>query len=192
MTEKEKMLKSLPYKAFGEELTGERQHAKEMLFEYNNLRPGDIDKRNEILKGLFGKAGRNFYIEPPFWCDYGYNIYIGKNFYANYNCIILDCCKVSIGDNVMFAPNVCLFTAGHPVHSEPRNDALEYALPITIGDNVWIGGGAIVNPGITIGDNSVIGSGSVVTKDVPPNSIAVGNPCRVIRAITDEDKKYYY
>jgi acetyltransferase-like isoleucine patch superfamily enzyme len=192
MTEKEKMLSGKPYKSFGKELFDERQYAKELLFEYNNLHPSKIDKRNEIIKRLFGKADDNFFIEPPFRCDYGYNISIGKNFYSNYNCTILDCAKVTIGDNVMFAPNVSLFTAGHPVHFEPRNEGIEYAFPITIGNNVWIGGGVIINPDITIGDNVVIGSGSVITKDIPSNSIAVGNPCRVIREITDMDKQYYF
>ncbi len=192
MTEKEKMLGGKPYKAFREELLGERQYAKELLFDYNNLRPNEIEKRNEIIKKLFGKASNNFFIEPPFRCDYGYNIFIGKNFYSNYNCTILDCAKVTIGDNVLFAPNVSLFTAGHPIHFEPRNEGLEYAFPINIGNNVWIGGGVIVNPGVTIGDNVVIGSGSVVTKDIPSNSIAVGNPCKVIREITEVDKQYYF
>ena len=114
--------------------------------------------RNEIVKKLFGNVSENSFIEPPFRCDYGYNISIGKNFYANYNCTILDCAKVRIGDNVMFAPNVSLFTAGHPIHFEPRNEGIEYAFPIIIGNNVWLGGGVIVNPGITIGNNVVIGS----------------------------------
>lgn len=192
MTEKEKMISGKPYEAFGEELFSERQRAKDMIFEYNNLSPNEIDKRNEIINKLFGKVSDNFFIEPPFRCDYGYNISIGKNFYSNYNCTILDCAKVTIGDNVMFAPNVSLFTAGHPVHFELRNSGIEYAFPITIGNNVWIGGGVIINPNITIGDNVVIGSGSVVTKNIPSDSIAVGNPCKVIRKITDEDKKYYF
>ena len=188
MTEKEKMLTGKPYQAFGEELIGERQYAKELIFEFNALHPSEMDKRNEIIKRLFGKVSDHFFIEPPFRGDYGYNISIGDNFYSNYNCTILDCAKVTIGDNVLFAPNVSLFTAGHPLHFEPRNAGFEYALPITIGDNVWLGGGVIVNPGITIGDNSVIGSGSVVTKDIPANSIAVGNPCKVIRELTDQDE----
>ncbi len=186
------MLNGKPYKAFGEELLGERQHAKERLFEFNNFRPSEINNRNEIIKKLFSKVSDNIFIEPPFRCDYGYNIYIGENFYANYNCIILDCDKVIIGDNVMFAPNVSLFTAGHPIHFEPRNAGIEYAFPITIGNNVWIGGGVIINPNVTISDNVVIGSGSVVMKDIPCNSIAVGNPCKVIREITDKDKQYYF
>lgn len=192
MTEKEKMLNGKPYKAFGSELFGERQYAKELIFEFNSLHPSEIEKRNEIIKKLFGNASDSFFIEPPFRCDYGYNISIGENFYANYNCTILDCAKVTIGDNVLFGPNVSLFTAGHPIHFEPRNAGIEYAFPITIGNNVWIGGGVIVNPGVTIGENVVIASGSVVTKDIPSNSIAVGNPCKVIREIIDEDKKYYF
>ena len=192
MTEKEKMLGGKPYKASGEELASERQYAKEMIFDYNTLRPNEAYKRNEIIKKLFNNAGNNFYIEPPFRCDYGYNISVGENFYTNYNCTILDCAKVTIGNNVLIAPNVSLFTAGHPIHFELRNEALEYAFPINIGNNVWIGGGVIVNPGITIGDNVVVGAGSVVTKDIASNSIAVGNPCKVIREITDEDKQYYF
>ena len=192
MTEKEKMLNGKPYKAFGEELKSERKYAKEMIFEYNNLSPKEINKHNEIIKRIFGRVGNDFYIEPPFRCDYGYNISAGKNFYVNYNCTILDCAEVTIGDNVMFAPNVSLFTAGHPIHFEARNEFIEYAFPISIGNNVWVGGGVIVNPGITIGNNVVIGSGSVVTKDIPSNCIAVGNPCKVIKQITDEDKQYYF
>ncbi|MBZ9607378.1 sugar O-acetyltransferase [Clostridium estertheticum] len=192
MTEKEKMLSGKPYKAFEEELSSERQYAKEMIFDYNTLRPSQCEKQKEIVKKLLGVVGNGFHIESPFRCDYGYNIFIGENFYSNYNCTILDCAKVTIGDNVMFAPNVSLFTAGHPIHFEPRNAALEYAFPINIGDNVWIGGGVIVNPGITIGDNVVIGSGSVVTKNIASNSIAVGNPCKIIREVTEEDKKYYF
>jgi maltose O-acetyltransferase len=135
-----------------------------------------------------GKVSSNFWIEPPFYCDYGYNITIGENFYANYNCTILDCAQVKIGDNVMCGPNVSLFTAGHPLDFQIRNQGWEYAYPIIIGNNVWLGGGVIVNPGITIGDNAVIGSGSVVTKDIPANSLAVGNPCKVIRKL--EWKQY--
>ncbi|MCJ7687987.1 MAG: sugar O-acetyltransferase [Clostridiaceae bacterium] len=192
MTEKEKMLNGKPYKAFGEELSSERQYAKEMIFDYNNLSPKETNEHNEIIKKIFGRVGNNFYIEPPFRCDYGYNISAGENFYVNYNCTILDCAAVTIGDNVMFAPNVSLFTAGHPIHFETRNELIEYAFPISIGNNVWVGGGVIVNPGITIGNNVVIGSGSVVTKDIHSNCIAVGNPCKVIKEITDDDKSYYF
>lgn len=188
MTEKEKMLSGKPYKSFGEELLGEHKYAQEMLFEFNSLPPSQSEKRNDIITQLFKKVSNKFYIEPPFRCDYGYNISIGQKFYANFNCTILDCAKVTIGDNVLFAPNVSLFTVGHPIHFELRNEDIGYAFPITIGNNVWIGGGAIINPGVTIGDNVVIGSGSVVTKDIPSDVIAVGNPCKVIRKITDKDQ----
>lgn len=192
MSEKEKMISGKPYFANGKELFTERQNAKELVFEFNNSHPKELKFRVEIIKKLFGKTEKGFYIEPPFRCDYGYNILIGKNFYSNYNCTILDCAQVKIGDNVMFAPNVSIFTAGHPIHAEKRNTGVEYAFPVTIGDNVWIGGNVVINPGITIGKNSVIGSGSVVTKDIPDNVIAFGNPCQVIREITEEDKLYYF
>ena len=186
------MLSGKPYLSFGKELFLERQHAKELLFGYNALHPKEIKQRDAILKDLLGKIGKSFFIEPPFRCDYGYNIEIGKRFYANYNCTILDCAKVTIGDHVMFGPNVSLYTAGHPIHSELRNEGYEYAFPITIGNHVWIGGNTVINPGVTIGDHAVIGAGSVVTKDIPAHVIAVGNPCKILRAITDEDKQYYY
>lgn len=176
----------------GEELFHERQLAKELLFQFNNLRPSQIEERNKILKKVLGKTGKNFFFEPPFRCDYGYNIEIGKNFYSNYNLIILDCAKVSIGDNVMIGPNVQIYTAGHPIHHETRNALWEYAQPISIGNNVWIGGNTVINPDVKIGDNVVIGAGSVITKDIPANVIAFGNPCKVYREITEEDKKYYY
>ncbi len=191
-SEKEKMLSGKPYKSFGEQLLGERQLAKELIFDFNNSRPAETDKRREIIKILFGKTGKTFFIEPPFRCDYGYNIEIGENFYANYNCIILDCAKVIIGDNVLLAPNVSFYTAGHPIHHAIRNQEIEYAFPITIGNNVWIGGNVVINPGITIGDNSVIGAGSVVTKNIPADVIAVGNPCKVLRQISEEDRLYYF
>jgi len=191
-SEKEKMISGKPYKAFGDELLAERQYAKEMIFDFNSLRPNQIDERNEILKRLLGKTKDKYFIEPPFRCDYGYNIEIGENFYSNYNLIILDCAPVKIGDNVLIGPNVSIYTAGHPLHYEIRNQEYEYAFPIIIGDNVWIGGNVVINPGVSIGENSVIGSGSVVTKDIPKNVIAIGNPCKVLRVITDDDKHYYF
>lgn len=191
-SEKEKMISGKPYKAFGDELLAERQYAKEMIFDFNSLRPNQIDERNEILKRLLGKTKDKYFIEPPFRCDYGYNIEIGENFYSNYNLIILDCAPVKIGDNVLIGPNVSIYTAGHPLHYEIRNQEYEYAFPIIIGDNVWIGGNVVINPGVSIGENSVIGSGSVVTKDIPKNVIAIGNPCKVVRVITDDDKHYYF
>ena len=187
-TEKDKMISGKLYKAFGEELLKERQDAKEIIFKFNALKPTEINKRNNLIKKLFGKTESNFFIEPPFRCDYGYNIEIGENFYSNYNLIILDCAKVTIGANVLIGPNVGIYTAGHPLHFEKRIQEFEYALPITIGNNVWIGGNVVINPGITIGDNTVIGSGSVVTKNIPSNVIAVGNPCKVLREINENDK----
>ncbi|MFD2968866.1 sugar O-acetyltransferase [Sphingobacterium bambusae] len=189
---KEKMIAGEIYQAMGRELFDERQHAKEQLYVFNNLAPSKIKARNQILKKLFGETTNLFFIEPPFRCDYGYNIFLGDNFYANFNLTILDCAPVTIGANVMIGPNVSLFTAGHPVHPEPRVAGWEFAKPINIEDNVWIGGHTVVNPGVRIGKNSVIGAGSVVTKDIPENVIAVGNPCRVLRVITDRDKQYYY
>lgn len=192
MTEKEKMLAGKPYKSFEQQLFEERQQAKDLNYQINQLHPFQLEERNERLRKLLGRTGNQFHIEPPFYCDYGYNITIGENFYANYNCIILDCAPVIIGDNVLLAPNVAIYTAGHPIHYEPRNEAYEYAFPVMIGNNVWIGGNTVINPGITIGDNTVIGSGSVVTRDIPANVVAVGSPCKVIRGITDEDKQYYF
>mgnify|MGYP003817108081 CR=1 FL=1 len=188
--EKEKMLAGRPYKAFGELLLKERLYAKELIFDFNISRPFEIEKRNTIIKDLFGKTGNTFLIEPPFRCDYGYNIEIGENFYANYNLTILDCNKVLIGNNVLIAPNVAIYTAGHPLHYEPRNEGYEYAFPIFIGNNVWIGGNVIINPGVKIGDNSVIGAGSIVTRDIPANVVAVGNPCRVLKEIAHLDESY--
>lgn len=192
MTEKEKMLAGRPYLAFDELLVEERLRAKQIVFAINNLAPNEHDRQQELLKSLLGKIGGKSNIEIPFRCDYGYNIQIGDNFYANYNCVILDCARVEIGHNVFFAPNVSLFTAGHPIDAQMRNQGWEYAFPITIGDSVWIGGNTVINPGITIGNNVVIGSGSVVTRDIPDNTLAFGNPCKPHRSITDDDKQYYF
>lgn len=187
MSEKEKMLSGKMYDATVKELFIERYKAKDLVFEINMTKPSEHEKRNKLFKQLLGSVGENFLIESPFQCDYGYNIHAGKNFYANHGCVILDAAKVSIGDNVFFAPNVGLYTAGHPVDTERRNKLIEYAYPITIGDNVWIGADVSVVPGVTIGDNVVIGAGSVVVKDIPSNVVAVGNPCKVLRKITEED-----
>jgi acetyltransferase-like isoleucine patch superfamily enzyme len=188
VTEKQKMLSGALYYANGEELLRERTECKELCHEYNLLAPSDFGKQQEIIRKLFGKAGDPFMVTAPFWCDYGYNIEVGENFYANHNCVILDCAKVTFGDNVLIAPNCGFYTAGHPLDAEQRSQGLEFAYPITIGNNVWIGGGAQIMPGVTIGDNTVIGAGSVVTKDIPAGVIAVGNPCRVLREITGADK----
>lgn len=175
------MLSGELYLAFETELFEERQLSINLLYEFNNLAPAQVEERKTLVKKLFGSTGNEFWIEQRFHCDYGYNIHIGENFYANVGCTILDCAEVKIGDNVLFGPGVSLYTAGHPTNTEQRIAGLEYAYPITIGDNVWIGGGAIILPGVSIGDNTVIGAGSVVTKNIPANVIAVGNPCRVIR-----------
>ncbi len=180
---KEKMIAGELFLDMGGELFQERQQAKKMLHEFNQMDPTKVKARNQIIKKLFGKTSNRFFIEPPFRCDYGYNIEIGDNFYANYNLVILDGAKVIIGDNVMIAPNVSLFTASHPIDPIQRTEGWEFSKPITIGHQVWIGGNTVINPGVSIGDNSVIGSGSVVTKDIPANVVAVGNPCRVIRHI---------
>jgi len=193
MTERDKMGKQMLYDAnYDQELIRERTEAKELCCDYNHLRPSQEEEQRGILKKLLGKTGESFCITAPFWCDYGYNIEIGENFYTNHNCVILDGAKVKFGDNVFIAPNCGFYTAGHPIDFQRRNAGLEYSYPITVGDNVWFGGGVQVMPGVTIGSNVVIGSGSVVTRDIPDNVVAAGNPCRVIRAITEEDMKRDY
>lgn len=186
------MLNELPYKSWCDGLPEERKAVRVKIREYNMLEPGDKDRRNDLIREILGKTGKELFIEAPFRCDYGYNIEVGENFYANFNLVILDVAKVKIGDNVMMAPNVAIYTAGHPVHPVSRNSGYEYGIPITIGNNVWIGGNVVINPGVNIGDNVIIGAGSVVTKDIPANMIAVGNPCRSVKEITEEDRKYYY
>lgn len=192
MTQKERMLKNLPYKAWLDGLTEERLENKKKIYEFNNCRPEEGEKSQRLIREILGKTGENVYIEAPFRCDYGYNIEVGENFYANYNLVILDVGKVKIGKNAQIAPNVAIYTAGHPVHPDSRNSGYEYGIDVTIGDNVWLGGNTVVMPGVHIGNNVVIGGGSVVTKDIPDDVIAAGNPCRVIRKITEEDRSYYY
>jgi len=187
-TEKEKMINGELYYANTKELTTLRLEAQRACFRYNQIDPKHHKERKALIKKLFGTTGTMFCVEQPFYCDYGFNIHIGENFFSNYHLTILDCAPVKIGSNVMFGPNVSIYTAGHPIEAEERNSGLEFALPVTIGDNVWIGGNTIINPNVSIGDNTVIGSGSVVTKDIPANVVAVGNPCRVLREITKKDK----
>ena len=185
-TEKEKMLNEEFYDASGEELTKEREYAKDLCYDYNHTRPSEKEKLKNIIKKLFKSTGQNYRINPPFFCDYGYNISIGENFYSNYNLIILDVCEVSIGNNVFIGPNVGIYTAGHPVNVELRNDGLEYGKKIKIGNNVWIGGNVCILPGVTIGDNVTIGAGAVVTKNIPSNVTAFGNPCKVHKKNKEE------
>lgn len=182
-TEKEKMLGGELYLAYDPVLVEERKRAKRLLKQYNDSPPHDAAGRLAVLKQLFGTIGSRIEVEPSFYCDYGHNIHVGENFYANTQCVILDCAAVTIGANVFLAPGVHIYTATHPLDPETRNSGLEAAHPVQIGDNVWIGGGAIINPGVSIGAGSTIGAGSVVTRDIPADVLAVGNPCRVIRAL---------
>lgn len=192
MNQKERMLAGLPYKAWLDGLGEERFACKQKIYDFNNLAPNLNESAPSLLKSILGKTGENIFIEAPFHCDYGWNIEVGENFFANYNLTILDVAKVTIGKNVQMAPNVSIYTAGHPVHPDTRNTGYEYGIPITIGDNVWIGGNVVILPGVKVGDNVVIGAGSVVTKDIPDNVIAMGNPCKIVREITEEDRSYYY
>lgn len=191
MTEKDRMLAGKLYVASDEELVAARRRARRLTRLYNATTEEERSPRAELLSELFAGVGREAHVEPSFRCDYGSNITVGEMFYANYDCIILDICRVTIGDYVMLAPRVCIYTAGHPLDAAIRNEMLEFGKPVTIGNNVWIGGNAVITPGVTIGDNAVIGAGSVVTKDIPANVVAFGNPCRVFREITDEDKRYW-
>ncbi|MGN1457302.1 MAG: sugar O-acetyltransferase [Acutalibacteraceae bacterium] len=190
MTEKELMLAEKLYMT-DDELRNDAANSRKLVRIFNDTTYEQREYRTQLLKRIFGSTGEHIYIEPPFHCDYGNNVYIGDYFYANFDCIILDVAEVHIGKHVLLGPRVCIFTPNHPIDAEIRNTGLEYGLSVHIGDNVWIGGNSVINPGVTIGNNVVIGSGSVVTKDIPDNVVAAGNPCRVIRPITDEDKKYW-
>lgn len=183
MTEREKQQQGLYYLTTDNELISMIKHSQQLCYEYNMLPPAKAEEREALIRRLIPHIGDNFTIEQPFHCDYGINLYIGKNFYANYNLTVLDCGRVTIGDNCFIGPNVGIYTPNHPLEAEKRNTLVERALSVTIGNNVWIGGSAVINPGVTIGDNCVIGSGSVVTHDIPSNSLAVGNPARVIKTI---------
>lgn len=180
----------LPYIS-DERVFEEQKKTRQLLQKLNTIDRSDFDGISEIVEKLFGKS-ENAVINPPFYCDYGTHIEVGRNFFANYNCTILDVAKVKIGDNCMLAPNVAIYTAGHPLHPDTRNTMYEYGIEVNIGDNVWIGGNVVICPGVTIGSNCVIGAGSVVTKDIPDWSLAAGNPCKVIRKITENDRKYYF
>lgn len=190
MTEKEKMLSRRLYDAnFDETLRSERLRAKELCHRYNQLPPSAEEEQRTLLRQLLGGMGEDVCILSPFWCDYGYNIRVGRGFFANHGLVILDPAAVSFGDRVFIGPHCGFYTAGHPIDARRRDQGLEYAWPITVGDHVWFGGGVQVMPGVRIGSNVVIGGGSVVTRDIPDNCVAAGNPCRVLRPITEEDEQ---
>ena len=192
MTEREKAQKGYLYDAnYDPEIIEEETRCADLCYEFNQCRPSDTKKQKELLTKILGSMKENPVITAPFYCDYGFNISIGKNFYTNHNVTILDGAKVTFVDNVFIAPNCVFSTAGHAIDSEQRSRGLEIALPITVGDNVWIGTNVSVLPGVTIGNNTIIGAGSVVNKNIPEGVIAAGNPCKVIRKITEEDKKKY-
>lgn len=188
---REQMEAGLLYTDEDRGLTAERGRCQELLYDYNHTRPSEGARRKELLNQLLASCGEHIWIEPPFKMAYGYRTHIGDYFYANFNLVIVDDIDVYIGDHVMIAPNVVITATGHPIHPDVRRDGRQFSLPVHIEDDVWIGAGAIILPGVTIGRNSVIGAGSVVTRDIPPNVVAVGTPCRVLREITDRDREFY-
>ena len=188
MTEKEKMLLGELYYSDDIEIDRDFRCTKKLIDTINKTTADEGEYRIKLFRKLFKSTGNNLWIEIPFQCDFGYNIIVGENFYANYDCIIIDACEVKIGNNVFLGPRVCIYTVGHPIDFEIRNRGLEYGKRVYIGDDVWIGGNTVINPGVMIGNNVVIGSGSVVTKNIPSDVIAAGNPCKVLRKITEQDK----
>ncbi len=175
-----------------EGLPEDRLRGKELMYDFNHTRPTETQKRIDLMKSMFGALGKDCWVEPPLNICYGSNVFIGDYLYANMNLTLVDDTRITIGNSVLIAPNVTIAVTGHPVHPELRPQGEMYAFPVTIGNHVWIGSNVVICPGVTIGDNAVIGAGSIVTKDIPANSIAVGNPCRVIREINDDDKIHYY
>ena len=193
MTQRERMNQGLVYDPFDEEVAAFQRECMEVLYDFNLTRPNELEKRQQLLKSMFGKIGEGWYIEPPLHSNFGArHVFMGNDVYANYNLTLVDDGNIYIGDNVMFAPNVIVATAGHPIIPELRLRGLQFNKDVHIGNNVWIGAGAILMPGVSIGDNTVIGAGSVVTKDIPSNVVAVGNPCHVLRPIGEKDQKYFY
>ena len=192
MNQKERMLAGLPYRASQGGLPQEQIENKQKIYDYNHCRPNETQKMKQLLGSILGRCGQNVTVLPPFYCDYGKQIEMGDNVFINYNCVILDVCPVHIGDNTLFGPNVCLAAAGHPLHPLSRRSGYEYGAPIYIGKDVWLGANVVVAPGVSVGYGSVIGAGSVVVKDIPAGVLAVGNPCRVLRTITEEDRPFYF
>lgn len=193
MTEKEKMFSGDLYLPGDDEIMSEQLKCLDMLYDFNQTRPTEIKKRNELLKEMFAEIGEECYIEPPLHANWGgKHCHFGKNVYANFNLTLVDDTHIYVGDYTLFGPNVVVATAGHPIDPELREKTYQYNFPVHIGKNCWIGAGAVIVPGITIGDNVVIGAGSVVTKDIPSNVVAVGNPCKVLREISEYDKEYYF
>jgi len=184
-SEKEKMVNGDLYNPADPELVQGRMNARKQTRIFNESLETDEGKRTILLKQLFGSTGNNLFIEPTFRCDYGYNIHVGENFFANFDCVFLDVCKIRIGDNCFIAPGVHIYTATHPLNAQERIAGVEYGKPVNIGDNVWIGGRSVINPGVNIGNNVVIASGSVVTKDVPDNVVVGGNPARILKRIEE-------
>jgi len=185
-SEKEKMLSGELYNALDKQLTEERVRARLLLKELNDSREDVPEQRDNILMQLLPKAGKGLWLQPPFYCDYGSNIILGENVFFNFNCILLDVATITVGSRTLFGPNVQVYTATHPVNYRERSSGLEQGKLIVIGEDVWIGGSAVICPGVTIGNRSIIGAGSVVTKDIPDDVMAAGNPCRVIKALTDQ------
>jgi maltose O-acetyltransferase len=188
-SEYELMLANEMYSPADEHLLSMRQTARRLMYRLNQSDPDNQSERRSVLLELLGKIGINSEIEPPFYCDYGSLIFLGENVFINFNCVFLDCNRITVGDNCMFAPGVQILTAYHPLEIVPRNSGRELAAPVMIGNNVWFGGGVIVCPGVTIGDGAVIGAGSIVTRDIPANSLALGNPARVIRQIDNSEAR---
>ena len=190
MNQKERRDAQMVYLA-DESVYEEQKECRKLLQKLNFVDRSDFEEIRAVVKQFLGKS-EDAFINPPFYCDYGTHIEVGKNFFANYNCTILDVARVRIGDNCFMAPNVAIYTAGHPIHPDTRNSQYEYGKEVTIGDNVWLGGSVVITPGVHIGNNVVIGAGSVVTRDIPDNAIAVGNPCKVVRFLTDADRKKFF
>lgn len=191
MTQRERLLSGGLCSAADPELFRLRQEARRLTRLYNQTAEDQPEERRRLLEALLGGVGENAFLEPPFRCDYGGNITVGRDFYANYDCIILDVCPVTIGDRVLFGPRVGLYGAGHPLDPEVRAGGLENGGPITIGDDVWLGGGVVVLPGVTIGAGAVIAAGAMVTRDIPSGVLAAGVPCRVLRPLNERDRTYW-